>query len=179
MIDRIPPMPSNNPAIGSFNLPIPVNNTQNFQTAEIPVFKDTFTGIPTQALSNSYFTQANLQSQSDDWLKAINAKAEVEKTVLIYNAANPDQKVESFEQLLSTASGSNYVKALQEKTGLSPEKLLQVSNTEKADLMLKASKANEQIAFQFEIQDGQNKLMTAMLKSLEDDNKLSQSSASA
>lgn len=176
MIDRIPPMPYNNPVIGSFNFPI--NSTQNFQTAEIPVFKDTFTGIPTQGLANSYFIQANLQSQSDDWLKAINAKAEVEKTILTYNAAHPDQKVENFEQLLSTASGSDYIKALQEKTGLPPEKLIQVSNTEKSDLMLKASKVNEQIAFQFQIQDTQNKLMTAMLKSLEDDNKLSQSSAS-
>jgi hypothetical protein len=178
MIDRIPPIPSNNPVIGSFNLPIPVNNTQNFQTAEIPVFKDTFTGIPTQGLANSYFTQANLQSESDGWLKAINAKAEVEKTVLMYNAAHPDQKVENFEQLLSKVNGFDYIKALQEKTGLSPEKLIQVSNTEKVDLILKASRVNEQIAFQFEIQDTQNKLMTAMLKSLEDDNKLSQSSAS-
>ena len=133
--------------------------------------EDLFVGVPSKDLSNSYFKQAGLQLESDAWLNAINAKAEIEKAMLSYNSANPDAQVSSFEELVAKGGG-DYVKALSEKTGLSTEQLMQVSKTEKAEMVLKASKINEQIAFQYEIQDNKDKLMTAWLQSLAEEKDL-------
>jgi hypothetical protein len=137
-----------------------------------------FSTNPMVGLAKSYDKQASLEGEIDGISSYIAAKAEIDKSLLAYNAANPGSPVNSFRELMSREGSESYLKSIHEKTGLAPEELMKASELNKEEMVLRAAKINEQLAWQFQIQNTKTQLITAWLKSMEDDNKLSQSSAS-
>lgn len=194
---------TNIPRYSTTQLPPPSNSTSKIIEKSAPVVQrqssttgDTFTGrdhssgtfpqtdqyfeelsgTPASDLAKSYFEQASLEGEIDGISAYISAQAEIEKAVLSYNSSNPDSQVKSFEELLSKKEGgSEYLKALIEKTGLSPEELLEASKIDKSEMVLRASKINEQISWQYQIQSTKTQLISSWLKSLQEDSELSKS----
>lgn len=126
-------------------------------------------------LAKSYHEQASLEDEIDGISSYIAAKAEIDKAVLAYNTANPDSQVTSLKELMSKEGSEAYLKSIREKTGLAPEELMKVSELNKEDMVLRATKINEQLAWQFQIQNTKTQLITAWLKSMEQDNSLAKS----
>ena len=134
-----------------------------------------FSTNPMGGLAKSYERQASLEGEIDGISSYIAAKAEIDKAVLAYNTANPDSQVNSFKELMSKEGSESYLKSIHEKTGLAPEELMKVSELNKEDMVLRAAKINEQLAWQFQIQNTKTQLITAWLKSMEQDNSLAKS----
>lgn len=131
-----------------------------------------FSTNPMAGLAKSYHEQASLEDEIDGISSYIAAKAEIDKAVLAYNTANPDSQVTSLKELMSKEGSEAYLKSIREKTGLAPEELMKVSELNKEDMVLRATKINEQLAWQFQIQNTKTQLITAWLKSMEQDNSL-------
>ena len=138
-----------------------------------------FSTNPMAGLAKSYHQQASLEDEIDGINSYIAAKAEIDKALLAYNTANPNSQVNSFRELMSKEGSESYLEPIHEKTGLAPEELMKASELNKEAMVLRATKINEQLAWEFQVQNTKTQLITAWLKSQEDDNKLSQSSASA
>ena len=138
-----------------------------------------FSTNPMAGLAKSYHQQASLEDEIDGISSYIAAKAEIDKALLAYNTANPNSQVNSFRELMSKEGSESYIKSIHENTGLAPEELMKASELNKEAMVLRATKINEQLAWEFQVQNTKTQLITAWLKSQEDDNKLSQSSASA
>ena len=138
-----------------------------------------FSTNPMAGLAKSYHQQASLEDEIDGISSYIAAKAEIDKALLAYNTANPNSQVNSFRELMSKEGSESYLEPIHEKTGLAPEELMKASELNKEAMVLRATKINEQLAWEFQVQNTKTQLITAWLKSQEDDNKLSQSSASA
>jgi hypothetical protein len=136
-----------------------------------------FSTNPMAGLAKSYYEQASLEGEIDGISSYIAAKAEIDKAVLAYNTANPDSQVNSLKELMSKEGSESYLKSIYEKTGLAPEELMKVSELNKEDMVLRATKINEQLAWQFQVQNTKTQLITAWLKSMEQDNSLAKGGA--
>jgi hypothetical protein len=134
-----------------------------------------FSTTPMAGLAKSYYKQASLEGEIDGISNYITAKAEIDKSLLAYNTANPNSQVNSFRELMSKEGSESYIKSIHEKTGLAPEELMKVSELNKQDMILRAAKIDEQLAWQFQIQNTKTQLITAWLKSMEQDNSLAKS----
>lgn len=144
-------------------------------SAALESYYQEFPTNPMAGLAKSYHEQASLEDEIDGISSYIAAKAEIDKALLAYNTANPDSQVNSLKELMSKEGSESYLKSIHEKTGLAPEELMKVSELNKEDMVLRAAKINEQLAWQFQIQNTKTQLITTWLKSMEQDNSLSKS----